>query len=129
MRSTLTLLALVVLFLYAPAVFAQSDVRPDGAIIQQAPCAANEIGTYDQYLQSSTRAFVDEIELEVLLADRGIHAHRRVHQPEADAAAPHRSWSRRRHVTYTIGENRVLATRPDSCSAGTRMIERCRALL
>ena len=63
MRSTLTLLALVVLFLYAPAVFAQSDVRPDGAIIQQAPCAANEIGTYDQYLQSSTRAFADEIEL------------------------------------------------------------------
>lgn len=51
------------LFLFASSVAAQSDVKNDGALVELVPCAPNTVGTYEQYLESSKRAFADEIEI------------------------------------------------------------------
>src|SRR5438270_14071737 len=55
---------LVVAFLYfcASGAVAQSTVHNDGAVVEQAPCEPNRMGTYDQYLESSKSRFADQVE-------------------------------------------------------------------
>ena len=50
------------LLLVASGVVAQSNPQHDGAIVEQVPCAPNTVGTYEEYLESSKRAFTNEVE-------------------------------------------------------------------
>ena len=56
-------LPIAFLCLWSFSLAAQSDVKNDGALVEQVPCAANPIGTYAQYLEASTHTFADEIEV------------------------------------------------------------------
>jgi dipeptidyl aminopeptidase/acylaminoacyl peptidase len=62
MRRAQFLLLVAFLFLCASSTVAQSPVQNDGAVVEQAPCAPNTIGTYEQYVESSKRTFAEEVE-------------------------------------------------------------------
>lgn len=62
MRNVRLMLVAALLFAGGAKVAAQTDVKNDGVVVEQTPCAANSVGTYDQYVESSKRAFVDEVE-------------------------------------------------------------------
>jgi dipeptidyl aminopeptidase/acylaminoacyl peptidase len=62
MKNLQFLLPILLLFLCAFRVAAQGDIKNDGAIVEQVPCAPNTTGTYEEYLESSKRGFANEIE-------------------------------------------------------------------
>ena len=62
MRKAQLLLTVTFLFLCAPGAVAQNDVRSDGLIVEQTPCAPSPIGTYEQYLEASKRNYAAEVE-------------------------------------------------------------------
>src|SRR5437016_14181472 len=55
-------LIVAVLFLCASGTVAQTAVQNNGAVVENAPCAPNTVGTYEQYLDSSKSTLADEVE-------------------------------------------------------------------